>query len=129
MVIKAELAQPMIDQVPGMAPFDESQLPNRGVVPIAPENVTPAMMNHAIGSPYNKAALSFEKPAEVAPAAQHAAGATLEAANVVLDTESVVQPQQGNELSEADRAKIRQEVNKNISLTQTYGSTNFNQSK
>jgi len=123
--------QPIIEHVPGMPPVDESQLPNRNVVPIADNDVTPAMMNHAIGSPYNRIGAGLlEKPAEtvaIPPQAQHAAETVLAGAGVVVETPSAAE--QGNDLSEADRNKIRQEVTKNIALTQMHGSINFNTPK
>jgi hypothetical protein len=85
MVIKAESAQPIIDSVPGMEPFDESQLPSRDVVPIAPGDVTPQMMNHAIASPYNQVgggilekSANTEQQIDVPVAAQHAAAKAIE---------------------------------------------------
>lgn len=99
--------QPIIDAVPGMATFDESQLPSRGVVPIPNEAVTPAMMNHAIGSPYNqlgggrleKPAAASEQGGEAVPAAQHVGGTALEAAGMAsapVDAEAPAPEQSEN---------------------------------
>lgn len=128
---------PIIDSVPGMAPFDQSQLPNANVVPIAPEDVTPAMMNHAINSPYNRVGGAvLEKPADAAetdakPAeeVQHVAAKALEGAGVATEDKYAVVGQPGNGLSDFDRQQIRESVSKNIDLTKKYGSINVNAPK
>jgi hypothetical protein len=105
MVIKAGEAQPIIDHVPGMEPFDESQLPSREVAPVMPNDVTPQMRNHAIGTPYNQLGggilekpASTEQQAEVSEPVRHAAAKAVE---FVIAEQSAQKP-----LTSADISRI-----------------------
>lgn len=144
--------QPIIDSMPGYEGQGAAVEPSRGTIPIQNFQGDPSRV---LGHPSNPATQIFEKGfgGEVEPAklqaAEHVGDVVTDAAGVTLEQPAAVpaaneydalfdpnhepEPfpgeQQGNNLTEAEQAKIRQEVAKNVSITQAYGSQYFNNPK
>ena len=136
MAIRAGEAQPIIDHVPGVAPYEGPLSTDWAQQPAEGFQGDPSKVIGHPDNPFSGAGAAYAEHMQGGKdtqkenaAAQHAGSPIVEASGVELNTEVPAAAQQANNLSEAERTAIRQSVAKNSDLTKRFGSTYFNQPK